>query len=180
MQDRPVERSRAKELRPAQFTPVTVLAVAPPPYPAMATEVAPFVAKDCEMPPPREYEYEVPAPRTALSAVPKPVAFDVERPPSATLTAVPLSDADDVATPEPVALAPQLAVSLTWMSFAAGGDTQVTGAADATPVPRIAPAAMVAPTATDAPSRVAREELRSERVALEKKDGVGMNDTDGS
>ncbi|WP_328814090.1 hypothetical protein [Rhodococcus sp. NBC_00297] len=56
----------------------------------------------------------------------------------------------------------------------------MTGAADATPVPRIAPAAMVAPTATAAPNRVAQEELRSEHVALEKKDEVGMNDTDGS
>jgi hypothetical protein len=157
-------RSRATRFGAAVAVGATVAAGA-----ILGTGVATAAPVSC-VSPPIEYEYEVPAPRTALSAVPKPVAFEVDRPPSATLTAVPLSAADEVATPAPVAFAPQLAVPFTWMSLADGGETQETGAAVATPVPRIAPAATVAPTATAAPNRVARERLRSERVVEEKKD----------
>jgi hypothetical protein len=88
--------------------------------------------------------------------------------PSLTLTAVPLSAAPAVARPVPFEVAPQLAVSSTWMSLAEGGDTQLTGAADAVAVPDRAATVNPEPMANIAAVRAIRLENRLDVRAEEE------------
>lgn len=89
------------------------------------------------------------------------------------LTAVPLSVAAAVDRDTSSAVAPQLATPSTRISLADGGDTQLTGPADATPVPKMPAAAMLPPTTKSAAVREIRlpiSEVDSSRVERKRED----------